>query len=58
MHIFGRLVLCIKRGNQRILIFGIKVIPAEYNINKILDKKGYCGFLRLLALLGGEIEDK
>jgi hypothetical protein len=34
------------------------VIPAGYDINKLLDNQGYCGFLRLFALLGGEIVDK
>ena len=34
------------------------VIPAGYDINKLLDNNGYCGFLRLLALLGGEIITK
>ena len=31
------------------------VIPAGYDISKLLDKKGYCGYLRLLALIGGEV---
>ncbi|MBE5837859.1 right-handed parallel beta-helix repeat-containing protein [Butyrivibrio sp.] len=35
-------------GNKKISV----VIPAGYDINKLLDNKGYCGFLRLLALLG------
>ncbi len=30
------------------------MIPAGTDINKLLDDKGYCGFLRLLAILGGE----
>ncbi len=34
------------------------MIPAGYDINKLLDNKGYCGFLRLLAILGGEIVTK
>lgn len=29
------------------------VIPAGYDVKSILDKNGYCGFLRLLAILGG-----
>ncbi len=29
------------------------VIPAGYDVSKLLDENGYCGFLRLLALLGG-----
>ncbi len=41
-------------GSQKISV----VIPAGYDINKLLDNKGYCGFLRLLALLGGEIVTK
>ncbi len=31
------------------------IIPAGFDINKLLDEKGYCGFLRLLAILGGEV---
>lgn len=31
------------------------VIPAGYNVKSLLDSNGYCGFLRLLALLGGEV---
>ncbi len=32
----------------------IKVtIPAGYNLASLLDENGYCGYLRLLALLGG-----
>ncbi len=38
-------------GSKKISV----VIPAGYDINKLLDNKGYCGYLRLLALLGGEI---
>ena len=38
-------------GSKKISV----VIPAGYDINKPLDNKGYCGFLRLLALLGGEV---
>ena len=34
------------------------MIPAGTDINKLLDDKGYCGFLRLLAILGGEIVTK
>ena len=34
------------------------MIPAGTDINKLLDNKGYCGFLRLLAILGGEIITK
>ncbi len=34
------------------------VIPAGYDINKLLDEKGYCGYLRLLAILGGEGLDR
>ena len=30
------------------------VIPAGYDMKSLLDKNGYCGFLRLLAVLGGE----
>ena len=41
-------------GSKKISI----TIPAGYDINKLLDKKGYCGFLRLLAILGGEIVTK
>ncbi|WP_022766338.1 hypothetical protein [Butyrivibrio sp. XPD2006] len=41
-------------GSKKISV----VIPAGYDINKLLDNKGYCGFLRLLALLGGEIVTK
>ncbi len=29
-------------------------IPAGYNVKTLLDENGYCGFLRLLALLGAE----
>lgn len=29
-------------------------IPAGTDINNLLDNKGYCGFLRLLAFIGGE----
>ena len=35
-------------GSKKISV----VIPAGYDINKLLDNKGYCGFLRLFALLG------
>jgi hypothetical protein len=28
------------------------VIPAGYDITKLLDENGYCGFLRLAAILG------
>ncbi len=38
-------------GSEKISV----TIPAGYDINKLLDNKGYCGYLRLLALLGGEI---
>ena len=31
------------------------MIPAGTDINKLLDDRGYSGFLRLLAILGGEI---
>ncbi len=31
------------------------VIPAGYDISALLDNKGYCGFLRLLAILKGEV---
>ncbi|WP_034446296.1 hypothetical protein [Butyrivibrio sp. AE2032] len=31
------------------------VIPAGYNIRGLLDSNGYCGFLRLLAILGGTV---
>ncbi len=34
------------------------MIPAGTDINKLLDDKGYCGFLRLLSILGGEIVTK
>ncbi len=37
-------------GNRKIKV----TIPAGYDISKLLDNKGYCGFLRLLAFLGGE----
>ncbi len=29
------------------------VIPAGYDVKTLLDSNGYCGFLRLMALLGG-----
>ena len=28
-------------------------IPAGYDMNSLLDENGYCGFLRLLSILGG-----
>lgn len=28
-------------------------IPAGYDVNKLLDENGYCGFLRLMSILGG-----
>ena len=28
-------------------------IPAGYDVNSLLDENGYCGFLRLLSILGG-----
>ena len=31
-------------------------IPAGFDINKLLDKNGYCGFLRLLSFLGSDHE--
>ncbi len=31
------------------------VIPAGYDINKLLDDKGYCGFLKLAGILGSEV---
>ncbi len=27
-------------------------IPAGYDVNKLLDDNGYCGFLRLMSILG------
>ncbi|MBE5841888.1 MAG: hypothetical protein E7304_10850 [Butyrivibrio sp.] len=29
-------------------------IPAGIDTNNLLDNKGYCGFLNLLAIIGGE----
>ncbi len=31
------------------------VIPRGYDVTKLLDEKGYCGFLRLASLLGSEV---
>ena len=33
------------------------VIPAGYDVSKLLDEKGYCGFLRLASLLGSQVID-
>jgi hypothetical protein len=33
----------------------IRVLLGKFILNKLLDDKGYSGFLRLLAILGGEI---
>ncbi len=32
-------------------------IPAGHDVSKLLDKKGYCGFLNLLAVFGTETEE-
>jgi hypothetical protein len=52
----------VKKGNVDMEVLfplgGTKLsvmIPAGTDINKLLDDKGYSGFLRLLAILGGEI---
>ncbi len=37
-------------GKQKISV----LIPAGFDVEKLLDSKGYCGFLRLLAILKGE----
>lgn len=37
-------------GGKKLLV----VIPAGYNVKSLLDSNGYCGFLRLLAILGGK----
>ena len=31
------------------------VIPAGYDVSSLLDANGFVGFLRILAILGGEI---
>ena len=37
-------------GNQMLRV----VIPRGYDVTKLLDEKGYCGFLRLASILGAE----
>ncbi|WP_034443524.1 hypothetical protein [Butyrivibrio sp. AE2032] len=37
-------------GGKRLKV----TIPAGYNVKTLLDSNGYCGFLRLLSILGGE----
>ncbi|WP_026653716.1 hypothetical protein [Butyrivibrio proteoclasticus] len=34
------------------------LIPAGFDINKLLDKNGYCGFLRLASIIPAKTEDK